>query len=320
MSDTIKIIDVHSHFILPCYLDGLKQMHINPAQEDGFPTPPWSVEGHLAFMEEAGIDHSILSLSTPHIHHGDDALAIALCRQINEETSAICHAHPDKFSFAACLPTPSVDGSLAEIAYAYDHLGAVGVKVASNNNGVYLGDPSLDPIFEELNRRKAVITIHPSRAQATPNNVFTSGPAPLFEYIADTTRAVLNIITNGTLEKYPDIKVIVPHSGSFLPFVIHRLIGISEVLIPKGLMEPVDVLGCFNRLYFDIAGDALPIALDALLKVADPSHIMYGADYPYTPSVPIIRKQKQLLEYPPLQPIKEEVFYKNAAKLYGISL
>lgn len=320
MSDTMKIVDVHSHFILPCYLDGLKQMNINPAQEDGFPTPAWSVEGHLAFMEEAGIDHSILSLSTPHIHHGDDALAIALCRRINEDTAAVCSAHPDKFSFAACLPTPNVEGSLAEIAYAYDKLGAVGVKLASNNNGVYLGDPALDPVFEELNRRKAVITIHPSRAQATPDNVFTSGPAPLFEYIADTTRAVLNMITNGTLEKYPDIKVIVPHSGSFLPFVIHRLIGISEVLIPKGLMEPVDVLGCFNRLYFDIAGDALPIALDALLKVADPSHIMYGADYPYTPSVPIVRKQKQLLEYPQLQPFKEKVFYKNAAKLYGLSL
>ena len=178
----------------------------------------------------------------------------------------------------------------------------------------------MDPIMEELNLRKAVVTIHPSRPKQVPENVFTSGPAPLYEYIGDTTRAVLNMITNGTLEKFPDVKWIVPHCGSFLPFVIHRLVGISEVLIPKGLMEPVNVMENFQKLYFDIAGDALPVAFDTLLKVADPSHIMYGADYPYTPVPPIIRKQKMLLEHASMQPIKEAVFYKNAAQLYGLEL
>lgn len=320
MSDFIKIIDVHSHFLLPCYLEGLKRMNVDPAREDGFPTPSWSAEGHLAFMRQAGIAHSILSLSTPHIHQGDDGPAAELCHQINEETASICRAHPKQFSFAACLPAPYVEGSLAEIAYAYDQLGAVGVKLASNNNGVYLGDPLLDPVFAELNRRKAVITIHPSRPPQVPEKVFTSGPAPLFEYIADTTRAVLNLIANGTLEKYPNLKIIVPHSGSFLPFVIHRLMGISEVLVPAGMMAPVDVMANFRRLYFDIAGDALPVALDALRKVADPDHILYGSDFPYTPVSPILRKQKQLMDSPLLQPIRKEVFYKNAAQLYSLSL
>lgn len=314
----MKIIDVHSHFILDSYLEGLSKQNVDPFLEDGFPTPKWSPEAHLKYMEEANIERCILSLSTPHVHHGDDKAAAELARRINEETAAICAQYPDKFSFAASLPLPAIEASLEEIAYAYDKLGAVGVKVASNNHGVYLGDPSLDPVFEELNRRNAVITIHPSKPQEVPGNVFTAGPTPLFEYLGDTTRAVLNMIVNGTLEKYPNIKVIVPHSGSFLPLVIHRLIGISQVLIPKGVMEPVDVEKNFKKLYFDMAGDALPVALEALLKVADPSHIMYGGDFPYTPVSMIVKKQKDLRNYPAIQPYLEDVLYNNAAKLYAL--
>lgn len=161
----MKIIDVHSHFILDSYLEGLKAQNVDPFLEDGFPTPKWSPEEHLKYMEEAGIEKCILSLSTSHVHHGDDDAAASLARRINEETAQICEQYPDKFAFSACLPLPAVEATLEEIAYAYDTLGTVGVKVASNNHGVYLGDPVLDPVFEELNRREAVITIHPSKPQ-----------------------------------------------------------------------------------------------------------------------------------------------------------
>jgi predicted TIM-barrel fold metal-dependent hydrolase len=314
----MKIIDVHSHFILDSYLEGLKAQDVDPFLEDGFPTPKWSPEAHLQYMAEANIERCILSLSTPHVHHGDDKVAAKLAREINEETAAICAKYPDKFSFAACLPLPAIDASLEEIAYAYDKLGAVGVKVASNNHGVYLGDPVLNPMFEELDRRNAIIIIHPSKPQQVPDHVFTAGPTPLFEYLGDTTRAVLNMIVNGTLEKYPNIKVIVPHSGSFLPLVIHRLIGISEVLISKGVMEPVNVQDGFKKLYFDIAGDALPVAFDALIKVADPTHIMYGGDFPYTPVPMIVKKQKDLWNHPTIQPYLVDVQYNNAKRLFNL--
>lgn len=314
----MKIIDVHSHFILDSYLEGLKYQNVDPFLEDGFPTPNWSPEKHLKYMEEAGIERCILSLSTPHVHHGDDDAAASLARRVNEETAQICERYPGKFVFSACLPLPAVEATLEEIAYAYDTLGAVGVKVASNNHGVYLGDPVLDPVFEELNRREAVITIHPSKPQEVPGNVFTAGPTPLFEYLGDTTRAVLNMIVKGTLEKYPNIKVIVPHSGSFLPLVIHRLMGISEVLIPKGVMEPVNVKDSFKKLYFDIAGDALPVALDALMKVADSTHIMYGGDFPYTPIPMVIKKQQELLQFPKIQPYLEDMMHHNAERLFGL--
>ncbi len=318
MNTDRKVIDVHSHMILPEYLEAMEAEGIDPLKEDGFPTPEWSVEQHLEFMEKAGLEHCILSLSTPHIHHGDGAAAIRAAKSINDATAEICRAHPDRFHFAACLPMPEKEASVEEAVRSFDELGAAAVKVASNSNGVYLGDALFDPLFAELDRRGAVMIIHPSRPLQVPDRVFTHGPAPLFEYLADTTRAVINMITSGTIKKYPNIKIVVPHSGSFLPLVIHRLTGISEVLIPKGLMSKVDVEEDFSKLYFDIAGDALPLALDTLLKIADPKHIMYGADFPHTPQEVIIRKKKAIEEHLEKLHLAEDIMYNNAKALFQL--
>lgn len=313
---TVPTIDVHSHFIPSCYLDGLQKQGINPRKEDGFPTPSWSQDAHLAYMDESGIAHSVISLSSPHIHHGDGLSAIRLARQINEEAAALCRVHPDRFSFAACLPMPEVEASIDEIRYAYDELGAVGIKVSTNSNGVYLGDSVFDPVFAELNRRKSVVNIHPSRPPLVPERVFTCGPAPLFEFLADTTRAVINLLVNGTLEKYPDISVVVPHAGSFLPLVIHRLNGISKVLGPKGLIPETDIWAAFRTLYFDAAGDFHAVALRTLLRVADPSHILYGSDFPYTPLEQIQNIRADLATEPEIQPYIQAILHDNASKLY----
>ena len=314
---TIKTIDVHSHILPSVYLEGLAAQGVDPFDEDGYPVPSWSLEDHLSFMDEAGIDQAVVSISTPHIHHGDNGVAVELARAVNEETSAICARSNGRLHFAACLPMPCVEESVAEVAYAFDELGAVGIKVASNSSGVYLGDHVFDPLFEELERRSAVVNIHPSTAPAVPQNTFTAGPAPLFEYIADTTRAVLNLIATNTLERYPHVRVIVPHCGSFLPTVIHRMVGMSKVLAPMGLMEEVDVMGNFGRLYFDLAGAALPVGLDSLLKVADPSHIMYGGDFPYTPTPMIAQWKQDILNYGPIAEYRDAIFHANAEELYG---
>ena len=315
---TVPVIDVHSHFIPFCYLDGLKEQGVDPLEEDGFPTPPWSPEAHLAYMDQGGITHSVISLSSPHIHHGDGASAIRLARRSNEEAAAICRTHPDRFSFAACLPMPEIKASVDEIRYAFDELGAVGIKVASNSNGVYLGDPVFDPIFAELNRRKAVINIHPCRPPLVPERVFTCGPAPLFEFLADTTRAIINLLISGTLEKYPDISVVVPHTGSFLPLLIHRLTGISKVLGPKGLIPETDIWAAFQTLYFDTAGDFHTVALRTLLRVADPTHILYGGDFPYTPVNQIQSAWTDLTTEPEIQPYLQAILYGNATRLYRL--
>ena len=207
-------IDIHAHAMLPAYTEGLKKLGIDPLAEEGFPLPQWSAEAHLAFMAEAGIDYTVLSLATPHIYNGDEELACEVARQINEETADLCRQYPDKFGFVATVPFPSIDGSLQEIAYAMDKLGALGVKVPSNARGIYLGDERWEEIFAELNRRRALTIIHPSPAPQLPRQGTVTGKVmALYEYPADTTRAMVNLLASGMLARYPQVRVVVPHCG-----------------------------------------------------------------------------------------------------------
>ena len=314
----VPSIDVHAHALPQSYLDALGELGIDPVAEDGFPTPAWSEEAHLAFMEQTDQCFSVLSISTPHIHRGDDRAAARLSRRVNDELAAICGRHPDRLGFSALLPVPAVDASVDEARRCLDELGALGVKLPSNGNGVYLGDPSLEPLMAFLDERSAVVTVHPSLPPAVPQNTFTAGPAPLFEYVADTTSAVLNLMAHGVIDRYPRIRWVIPHAGSFLPEVAHRLAGISRVLVPAGLMDQVDVMGNLRALWWDPAGDALPVMLPALLKVCDPEHLLYGSDTPYTPAPAILRNKQALIDCPELASILDDVMLNNAARLYGL--
>ena len=314
----MKTIDVHAHFLPQAYLDCLAADGIDPTAEDGFPSPTWNLENHLAFMDEAGIDHAILTISSPHIHHGNDANAIAAASAINDEAATICREHPDRFSFCAVLPTPCISESVSEAVRALDTLGARGVKLPSNSQGLYLGDRALAPLYEELDKRCAPVIIHPTPPQAVPGNVFTVGPKPLFEFIADTTRSVIDLITSGTLTRYPNISFVVPHCGSFLPLVSHRLIGISKVLAAKGMMDEVDVMESVSHLYFDLCGSPLPAGLDALMHITSPDRLLWGSDCPYTPASQIETGMSELFDSPQLREIEAEVRHVNAERLFGL--
>ena len=299
--DNGKTIDFHAHPVTKGFHRAMAALGIDVRKEDGFPMPDWSADAHLSFMDQACIDHSVLSVSTPHIHNGDDAASRGAARKINEELAAVCEGNPARFSFAAALPLPCVGGSIDEAAYAMDTLGAVGVKVPTNANGVYLGDRTLDPLMEELNRRKTLVIIHPCRAKERPVNVITGTVAAIFEYPADTTRAVLNMISNRIMTRYPNIRWVVPHCGSFLPYMLQRFSGVSGILAAKGMMENVDVSAEFSRLWFDIAGDPEPAQLDMLRSVAEDTRIVYGSDYPYAPAKVILAKNGSLMKTKPTQ-------------------
>ena len=280
-------IDFHAHAILPSYVDALKRLNLDAAAIEGFPLPKWSAESHLQFMAEAGIDFTILSLATPHISDCKSA------RAINEDFAQICRRFPDKFGFAATLPLPNVEGSIEEFHFATEKLGALGVKVASNSDGVYLGDERLDPIFAALNEKNSLVIIHPSPAKFLPREgVVTGKVMALFEYPADTTRAVLNMLANGTLEKFPRVKVVVPHCGSFLPYMKQRAGAMFQMLAAMNLMTPVNFAESLSKLFFDTAGDPMPEQLDMLLKIASLDQIIFGTDYPYVPASVVLRKKK----------------------------
>lgn len=315
---TIPSVDVHSHALPQAYLDALAELGVNPVEEDGFPTPAWSEDSHLHFMEETGQEFCILSISTPHIHRGDDVLAAHLARTINDELAGVCRRHPDRLGFAATLPVPAVEFSIEEARRSFDELGALGVKLPSNGAGIYLGDPMLEPLMAFLDERSAVVTVHPSLPSAVPQGIFTAGPAPLFEYIADTTRAVLNLLAHGVIDRYPHIRWVIPHAGSFVPAVAHRLTGISRVLVPAGLMEPINVMENLRSLYWDLAGDARPVMLEGLMHIVDPAHLLYGSDTPYTPTPAILANKEGLASDSLVAPIVRDVFRDNAARLYGL--
>ncbi len=315
MNLTNKTVDFHAHQVDEVFRREIENLGIDVLAEDGFPLPEWSVKSQLDFMSEAGIDFAVLTVPTPHIHNGDDEKACAAARKINESTAKICEENPDKFAFAAVLPMPCVDGAIKETAYAMDALGAVGVKVVTNSNGVYLGDPSFDPLMEELDRRGALVIIHPCRARLRPENVITGKVAALYEYPADTTRAVLNMIANRVMTRFPNIKFVVPHTGSFLPYMLQRFVGVSGILSQLGMMETVDAKEEFKHLYFDIAGDPEPVALDMLRMVADDDKIVFGSDFPHSPARVIIAKKRHFEGNQKYTNLIKKIYQENAAKL-----
>lgn len=305
-------IDFHAHAILPSYVDALRILGIDAAAEEGFPLPKWSVESHLQFMDEADIDFTVLSMATPHISD------YAAARTINEEFAELCRRFPDKFGFVATLPLPSVEGSIKEFRYATEKLGALGVKVASNSDGVYLGDERLDPIFAQLNQRNALVIIHPSPAKLLPReNVVTGKVMALYEYPADTTRAVLNLLANGTLEKFPNLRFVVPHCGSFLPYMKQRAGAMFQMLAAMHLMEPVNFAASLGKLFFDTAGDPMPEQLDMLLKITSLDKIVFGTDYPYVPAPVILRKKKVFDEEIARRGWADKIYTDNAKALLG---
>jgi 6-methylsalicylate decarboxylase len=296
-------IDVHAHFLPERYRSELAAAgHSKPSGMPGIPT--WSVDQALAMMDRIGIEVAILSISAPGLHFGDDAAARKLARHVNDEGAKATGLHPTRFGMFASLPLPDIDGSLEELAYAFDTLHADGIVVESNHNGIYLGDRQLDPVFEELDRRHAKIFIHPTNPHCPccqdPGALPPIGyPFPMIEFMFETTRAVFNLILSGTLDRFPNIKIIVPHAGATIPVLADRVAGLSPAL---GLPKPLDGARFYETLrglYYDLAGFPLPRQITPLLEIADTKHILYGSDWPYTPE-PLVASLAQKLDASPL--------------------
>ena len=319
---TNRLIDVHTHITTPGFLRFLEDR--GALWEDGFPLPKWNLEDCIRNMDELEISFAFLSESSPQPYFkGYEKESIDACRDLNDTAADALQKYPDRIGFAATLPLQDIDAAIREAIRCMDELGAKGIKFGSNSRGLYLGDPSMDPLLQELDKRGAVCPIHPQKPAPLNESVFSAGPVPMFEFIADTTRAVINMIANGVIIRYPNIKWIVPHSGSFLPNIYPRFVSIFEVLDPKKeKFGGIEVDENIRRLYFDIAGHPVPHLLDFLLTIADPSHIMYGTDAPFPPKAFIHRGLQAFIDMmdnrEDLRPYKEMILYGNAASLLGL--
>ena len=315
-SPVMSQIDLHSHAITQGYLDYIK---VNGAEMDeGFPIPGWDVEKHIAFMDKAGIQTSVLTMPAPQPFFGDAEASAAVCRKYNEECAALKARYPGRFMFCAALPLPDVPHALEEASYALEVLGADGIKLATNSYGQYLGDPALDTLMAYLNAQKAVIILHPHKPSAVNAQLIADVPLASYEYLAETSRAVLNMVAHNVLVRYPNLKVVVPHCGSFLPNALPRFRSLLPVMVKQGIMQPVDVDANLSKLYYDLAGAPTDDVLDALLTITTPDHILYGSDYPYV-AEPVLISGKQALEgrlaSHGLNP--QDIFTDNARRLFG---
>jgi predicted TIM-barrel fold metal-dependent hydrolase len=243
-------------------------------------------------MDRLGIRTSLLSISSPGVHLADEAAARDLAREVNEAGRQAVVDHPARFGLFASLPLPDVDAAIAEIAHGCDELDVDGFVLLTNVGGTYLGDPAFRPVFEELDRRGARLFLHPT-SPACWEQTSLGRPRPMLEFFFDTTRAVVDLVLNGTIARHPGIELIVPHAGATLAMVADR-INIFSRLLDVG--PEVDVLRDLGRLHFDLAGFPLPRQLDALLTLTTLDHLHYGSDYPFTPEVAAAMAAERLAE------------------------
>ncbi|GHE36434.1 MULTISPECIES: amidohydrolase family protein [Streptomyces] len=273
------LVDVHAHFVTPWYVEAAKAAgHHHP---DGMPSwPEWTPEEHLRLMDAHGIEQAVLSISSPGVWFGDRESAVALSRRVNDYAADVAAAHPDRFRFFASVPLPAVDEAVAEADRAREELGAVGVVVTTNAGGVSLADPRVAPFLDELDRRRAVLFVHPT----TPVGWQPAAPElprPMVEFFAETTRVLAALLVGGEAARRTGLRTIVPHCGASLPVLVDRLRLFASLQQSPGGAERIDE--GLARLWFDLAGTPLPTHAETLISRVGTGRLLYGSDYCWTP-------------------------------------
>ena len=272
-------IDVHQHILPPEYLSALAKLGITLGGGSPLPTwSAWNVQSTLELMDRLGIATAITSIPEPGIYFGDRRFARDLARRCNDYSARLIQEYPHRFGAFASLPLPDLDAALRELEYALDTLKLDGIVLLSSIEGRYPGDPAFDELFTELNRRKAVVFLHPT-VPAINSGLKLDLPPFLIEFVFDTTRAVVNLVYSGTLERCPGIRFILAHAGGTVPYLAFR-ISMGQAILPGA---PQGVLTYLKRLYYDTALSANPHVLRSLQELVDASHILFGSDYPFIP-------------------------------------
>ncbi len=266
-------IDLHHHFAPPAWITHVKgRPLLQPANTR------WTPQQSIQDMDAGGVAAAVVSITNPGLWFGDPAQSRRLARACNEYGAKLVSDHVARFGFFAALPMPNPDAALAEIAYAYDTLKADGVALFTSYGDTWLGNPAFRPVMEELNRRRAVVTVHPTAADCCRNLAYAPGVGPgSIEYGTDTTRAIMGVAFSGDAVRYPDIRFIWSHAGGTVPFLAGRIesaaSGAKEAL-PNGFTAEL------KKFHYDTAGAANRGALASLLQVVASTQIVFGTDFP----------------------------------------
>ncbi len=277
-----RIIDTHHHIYPPRYVGPNLQRLLKDAGMLGATAyTSWTPDTALEQMEKAGIATSIVSMTSPGVwfDDGNDA-ARTRARICNEFGAGMARDHKGRFGMFAALPLPDTDGSLAEAAYALDTLKLDGIGLLTSYDSKLLGDPAFAPVFDELNRRKAKVFVHPTMSCC--GILFPGISGPTIEFPTDTARTIASLAITGAMARYPDITFIFSHGGGTLPSIYQRLEGSArrlpdaQKLLPKGLDYEL------KRQYYDLAScGSAPVAMAAVLKLWPMTQLTYGSDTPF---------------------------------------
>jgi predicted TIM-barrel fold metal-dependent hydrolase len=294
-------IDVHHHISPPAWVAALKA-----AKLDTPPVTNWRPEQSLEDMEKGGIATAVVSPTLPQVSFLPPAEAARVARESNEYARKLADQHQGRFGVFAMLPMPHIDESLKEITYALDTLHADGIGMLTDYGDKWLGYPVFRPVFEELNRRKAVVYTHPT-APTCCVNLAQDVPDVSVEYGADTTRTIVNLIFSGASQHYQDISFIFSHGGGVLTAVAERLQIQLERMPPyKGVFTRELVQHELNRFFYDTAQVANAVTIEALAKLVPMSQIVFGSDFPYRTSAETVAGLAQRFQGPALRAIERE--------------
>jgi predicted TIM-barrel fold metal-dependent hydrolase len=273
-------IDVHHHIVPPVHAQALaRHKSTNPVK--------WTVDMSLADMDKAGVDTAVVSVLNPGVWFGQkDEEARRLARECNEYAADLERDHKGRFRSFAVIPLPDTEGSLREIEYALDVLKAEGIALWTSYSGMYLGDPAFLPVFEELNRRKAVVYTHPGVPDCCANLV-KGLPVSTLEYSHDTTRTIASVVfgEGQTAFRCPDVQFIWSHSGGTLPFLTSRFV---ELVKNRKDKFPDGPLPIFRKFYYEVAQGNTLGQLAALMQMVPVSQVMLGSDYPFREGIEAI--------------------------------
>jgi predicted TIM-barrel fold metal-dependent hydrolase len=285
MSTVAGRVDVHHHIVPADHRAEIERRGLLAAA--GAPFPSWDAQGTLAMLDRQGIAAAVTSITSPGVHFGDDAASCDLARRCNDASARLVADHPTRFGAFAILPLPDVKGALLETERALDVLGFDGVVLlSSHSDGSYPGDPRFDELMAELDRRSAVAFVHPTIPK-TSEGIGLGVPGFVGEFTFDTTRAAMNLIWTGTVERFPNVRFILSHAGGTTPYLAQR-INLMSVWPEFRERAPRGALHYLKRFFYDTALSVNPNALRSLQELVGPEQILFGSDFPFAPE-PIAR-------------------------------
>lgn len=275
-------IDVHHHIVPPRYLLDLGKERLGAAAAASVwqRISAWTPERSIEEMDRTGVATAVTSVSAPGVWFGDIAQGRRIARHCNEFAAQMARDHPGRFGTFAALPLPDTDGSLREIEHAFDVLKADGIVLMTSYDNTWPGDPSFAPVFEELNRRKAVVFFHPTAAPCC-SNLIEDVPDAQVEFLFDTVRAVMSLLYSGSLSRYPEIRFVLAHGGSAVPLFSARIARLAQANPKLAARLPDGPLHELRKLHYELTQVQGAGALVPLMEIASPGNLMLGIDFPW---------------------------------------